>query len=165
MPCWSNYAKLELAASLQVAMLARLYVLMISYCWRLPSASDKWRKLLICDTFSAEYNVSFNVNKTKCLHFRPSSYVPGKKSPLPSFSLGGNIKENFCQCHAHILAMWLRNVQITLILLKGKIALSVRFTMCYVFLPNLIRSLTVDCLLHIAPVFTARSCGTWIIVR
>jgi len=55
------------------------------------------RMLLICDEFTAEYNVSFNVNKTKYLHFRPSSYVPCNKSPFPSFSLGGNIIENVCQ--------------------------------------------------------------------
>jgi len=53
--------------------------------------------LSICDKFSAEYNVSFNLNKAKCLNFQQSSHVPGKKSPFPSFSLGGNIKENFCQ--------------------------------------------------------------------
>jgi len=33
------------------------------------------------------------------------------------------------------------------------------------FLPNFVRSLIVDCLLHIAPVFTARSCGTWIVSK
>lgn len=62
-----------------------------------PSASAMRRMLLICDRFSTEYNVSFNVNKTKCLNFRPSKYTPSKESPLPSFSLGGNIIENVCQ--------------------------------------------------------------------
>jgi Reverse transcriptase (RNA-dependent DNA polymerase) len=62
-----------------------------------PSASAMRRMLSICDRFSSEYNVSFNVNKTKCLNFRPISYVPGKESPPPSFSLGGNIIENVCQ--------------------------------------------------------------------
>jgi len=32
-----------------------------------PSARAMRRMLLICDEFSAEYNVSFNVNKTMCL--------------------------------------------------------------------------------------------------
>jgi len=61
-----------------------------------PSGSAMRRMLLICDEFSAEYNVSFNVNKAKCLNFRPNSYVSVAKSPLPSFSLGSNI-ENVCQ--------------------------------------------------------------------
>lgn len=61
-----------------------------------PSASAMRRMLLICDQFAAEYNVVFNVNKTKCLNLRSSKHtsLAGRHSPLPSFSLGGNVIEN-----------------------------------------------------------------------
>ena len=59
-----------------------------------PSANAMRRMLLICDEFGTEYNVVFNVNKTKCINFRPSKHVAGKQPPFPSFSLGGNVIGN-----------------------------------------------------------------------
>jgi len=50
----------------------------------------------------------------------------GIKSPFPSFSLGGNIIENVCQWPhlGHVITTQCSDI--VLILLKGKIALSVR---------------------------------------
>jgi hypothetical protein len=62
-----------------------------------PTASAMRRMLLLCDKFSAKYNVSFNVNKSKCLTFRPFRYVSGNQSQLPSFFIDGKLIENVSQ--------------------------------------------------------------------
>jgi len=52
--------------------------------------------LLTYDKFGAEYHVTFNINRSKCLTCQPIRHAPGRRSQLP-FSVAGADIENVSQ--------------------------------------------------------------------
>ena len=54
------------------------------------SATTMRGMLAICDKFAAEYCVTFNNTKSKCITFNYSKAGRGTSAPLPFFAIGGN---------------------------------------------------------------------------